>query len=89
MILSRTYNNGTILEYIYKLTPIKGRQVKTSVFIDLSTGLQIDPKKVQLKIDFASENKFVGVCCNDLCVNSWITEDSLCWAGEDNFTWGL
>jgi hypothetical protein len=89
MIQSRTYNNGTILEYFYNISPIKGRKVKTSTFINIATGQQIDPKTMSLRIDFASENKFLGVCCNISCVNSWVTSTDICWACDDNFTWGL
>ena len=89
MIQSRTYNNGTILEYFYKISPKNGRQYTNSVFIEIASGKQIDPKKVSLTIDFASENKFLGVCCNIDCVDSFITDTEICWATADGFTWGV
>jgi hypothetical protein len=88
MIQSRTYNNGTILEYFFKVSPESGKTKKTSVFINLTTGEKVDPKSVALKIDFASENKFAGICCNIACFDSWITIVNDCWAGE-GFSWGV
>jgi hypothetical protein len=88
MIQSRTYNNGTILEYFFKVSPESGKTKKTSVFINLATGEKVDPKSVALKIDFASENKFAGICCNIACIDSWITIVNDCWAGE-GFSWGV
>ncbi len=40
-------------------------------------------------IDFASENKFLGVCCSLDCFDSFITNDGICWACADGFTWGV
>ena len=89
MIQSRTYNNGTVLEYFYKISPKNGKQYTNSVFIEISSGKQVDPKKVKLVMDFASENKFLGVCCSIDCLDSFITNDGTCWACVDGFTWGV
>jgi hypothetical protein len=91
-IQSRTYNNGTILEYIYTIVPAKGESYENSVFLDINTGNLIDPSSRQLVLDSNSENTFQGICCNvvfnDDC-EGWITEAGACWTTEDGLSWSI
>lgn len=92
LIQSRTYNNGTVLEYIYKIVPAEGKAYKQNVFVDVSTGEAINPKSRRLVLDMNSENIFQGVCCNvvfgDDC-EGWITESGSCWTTEDGLSWAV
>lgn len=91
-IQSRTYNNGRYLEYIYTLSPKSGKSSQTSVFIDVLNGKQIDPKTVTLYLDYGSENKFKGTCCEvypDFCENAWVTESIIPWVTEDGLCWEI
>lgn len=90
-IQSRTYNNGTILEYIYTIVPPKGKTYKQSVFVDVQTGEVVDPIPSRLILDMSSENTFKGVCCTkeiEEC-NGWITEDEACWITDGGLGWGV
>ena len=91
-IQSRTYNGGTVIEYIYTIIPQKGETYKQHVFIDVSTGQIFDPTSRILQLDKGSENSFQGVCCNDvieeLC-KGWITEAEFCWTTEDGLSWSV
>jgi hypothetical protein len=91
-IQSRTYNDGTILEYIYTIVPKSGEVFKQSVFIDVSTGEVIDPDSIRLLLDRNSENTFQGICCNvvfdDDC-EGWITEAGACWTTESGLSWAV
>lgn len=91
-VQSRTYNNGRYLEYIYTLTPKNGKAQSTSVFIDVLNGQQINPKSVALYLDYGSENKFKGTCCEiypDICENAWVTEQINPWVTEDGSCWSI
>lgn len=90
VVQSRTYNNGTVLEYIYTIVPPKGKSYTQNVFIDVESGEMINPKSRRLILDLNSENIFQGVCCNilDEC-EGWITEAGACWVTEDGLGWGV
>jgi predicted RNase H-related nuclease YkuK (DUF458 family) len=87
---SRTYNNYTILEYIYTIVPPIGESIKQSVFIKIDTGEIIDPTGLILKLDAGSEDSFRGVCCTliEECIG-WITESESCWTTEDGLSWSV
>ena len=91
-VQSRTYNNGTILEYTYTIIPAKGDAYHQTIYVDVNTGEIIDPNSVQLTLDMNSENSFQGVCCNDvlddICVG-WITEAGACWTTEAGLSWAV
>jgi len=90
---SRTYNNGTILEYFFNVTPAVGSTYRQNVFINIATGLPINPKDFRLQLDYGSEDTFKGSCCaafEESCTGwitdtsqTWITEDGLCWAFDN------
>ena len=89
---SRIYNDNTILEYIYTIVPAKGDAYKQSVFINISTGAIVDPKSLKLTLDFNSEDKFKGVCCNELIeveCEGWATAGAACWVTENGLSWGF
>jgi len=89
---SRTYNNGTILEFIYTIVPKNGKSYKQSVFINTSNGELIDYTNMILILDEGSENKFQGICCTiipeDNC-EGWITESGICWSTENGLSWAV
>lgn len=90
---SRTYNNGSIIEYTYTVVPSKGSTYTQTIYIRVSDGQIIDPKSIVLTPDVNSENSFQGVCCNiafpDEGCEGWITEDGLCWITEDGLSWAV
>lgn len=89
-IQSRTYNNGTVLEYIYTIVPSRGPAYKQNVFIDVLTGEIILPNSRRLILDLNSENKFKGVCCSVIeeC-EGWITQAGACWVTEAGLGWAV
>jgi hypothetical protein len=88
---SRTYNNGTILEYFFNVVPVNGATQRQNVFIDISTGLQINPKTVRLQLDYGSEDTFKGSCCTvfEESCEGWITDTSATWVTEDGSCWAF
>ena len=90
VILSRTYNGGKILEYIYTVAPEKGDSFKQSVFIEVSTGKIIKPDDYFLQVDRNNNNTFTSVCCNSLIKDEcegWITENESCWVTASGLSW--
>lgn len=87
---SRTYNNGKILEYIYTLIPKSGLSTKENVFIDIESGVIINPDSIRLILDSGSEDSFKGVCCdlNESC-EGWTTNSSDCWSTASGASWGF
>lgn len=89
---SRTYNGGTILEYIFNVVPVNGNMVSQNVFILIATGEIINPKSRIMQVDVNSENAFRGVCCttaiDEIC-EGWSTINGNCWITDDNVEWAF
>lgn len=88
---SRTYNNGTIIEYTYTIVPSSGYSYKNTIYIDVDSGSLIDPNSITLTLDLNSEDSFQGTCCSidDICGNGWETEDGLCWVTTSGVSWSV
>ena len=89
---SKTYNNGAILEYTYSVIPLSGAAIKKSIFVEVATGLILDPPPFNLVLDEGSQDSFQGICCSTVIeeeCEGWITNIEAWWVTEAGESWAV